>query len=30
MLASDEATYMKGAELTLDGGILAGSVDLPG
>ena len=30
LLASDEATYMTGAELNLDGGILAGSVAAPG
>jgi hypothetical protein len=29
MLASDEAGYMNGAELNLDGGILAGSVATP-
>jgi NAD(P)-dependent dehydrogenase (short-subunit alcohol dehydrogenase family) len=29
MLASDECTYMTGAELTLDGGILAGSAASP-
>jgi NAD(P)-dependent dehydrogenase (short-subunit alcohol dehydrogenase family) len=30
MLASDEAAYMTGAELTLDGGLLAGSAASPG
>lgn len=29
MLASDEATYMNGAELTMDGGILAGAAGAP-
>jgi NAD(P)-dependent dehydrogenase (short-subunit alcohol dehydrogenase family) len=29
LLASDEATYMNGAELNLDGGILAGAVAAP-
>ncbi len=30
MLAADEAQYMTGAELTIDGGILAGSAAAPG
>lgn len=30
MLASDEAAYMTGSELTIDGGILAGSAASPG
>ena len=30
LLASDEASYMTGTELTLDGGILAGSAAAPG
>lgn len=30
MLASDEAAYMTGAELNVDGGLLAGSAALPG
>lgn len=30
LLASDDAAYMTGAELTLDGGLLAGSVASPG
>jgi len=30
LLASDEAAYMTGSELTLDGGILAGSAATPG
>ena len=30
LLASDEAAYMTGAELTTDGGILAGSAAAPG
>jgi len=30
MLASDEVAYMTGAELTIDGGILAGSTATPG
>jgi 3(or 17)beta-hydroxysteroid dehydrogenase len=29
MLASDEATYITGAELHIDGGILAGSSATP-
>ncbi len=29
LLASDEATYVIGAELTVDGGLLAGSVAQP-
>ncbi|WP_425312949.1 hypothetical protein [Methylobacterium indicum] len=29
MLASDEAAYMTGAEITLDGGLLAGSAASP-
>ena len=29
LLASDEAAYMTGAELTLDGGLLAGSAATP-
>ena len=29
LLASDEVTYMTGAEITLDGGILAGSAAQP-
>ena len=29
LLASDEAAYMTGAELNIDGGILAGSAALP-
>jgi NAD(P)-dependent dehydrogenase (short-subunit alcohol dehydrogenase family) len=30
LLASDEATYMTGAEINLDGGLLAGSASSPG
>ena len=30
LLASDEAAYMTGAELNIDGGILAGSAAVPG
>jgi NAD(P)-dependent dehydrogenase (short-subunit alcohol dehydrogenase family) len=30
MLASDEATYMTGSEVTIDGGVLAGSAASPG
>lgn len=29
LLASDEATYITGAEITLDGGLLAGSAATP-
>jgi NAD(P)-dependent dehydrogenase (short-subunit alcohol dehydrogenase family) len=29
LLASDEATYMTGSELTIDGGLLAGSAARP-
>jgi len=30
MLASDEATYVTGTEVTIDGGLLAGSAATPG
>ncbi|UWP95372.1 SDR family oxidoreductase [Aliiroseovarius crassostreae] len=30
LLASDEATYMTGSEINLDGGMLAGSIAVPG
>jgi len=30
LLAADDATYITGAELTIDGGILAGSAASPG
>jgi NAD(P)-dependent dehydrogenase (short-subunit alcohol dehydrogenase family) len=30
MLASDEAEYITGTELTVDGGLLAGSAATPG
>ena len=30
MLASDEATYITGTEVNIDGGLLAGSAALPG
>jgi len=30
LLASDEASYITGSEITLDGGILAGSAASPG
>ena len=30
LLASDEASYITGTELTIDGGILAGSAAVPG
>ena len=30
LLASDEATYITGAELNIDGGLLAGSAASPG
>ena len=30
LLASDEATYITGSELNIDGGILAGSAAAPG
>jgi NAD(P)-dependent dehydrogenase (short-subunit alcohol dehydrogenase family) len=29
MLASDEATYMTGTEISIDGGLLAGSAAAP-
>jgi NAD(P)-dependent dehydrogenase (short-subunit alcohol dehydrogenase family) len=29
LLASDEAAYMTGTELNIDGGILAGSIAIP-
>ncbi|MFT8423108.1 MAG: hypothetical protein ABF479_06485 [Gluconacetobacter sp.] len=29
MLASDEATYVTGAEINIDGGLLAGSAAVP-
>ncbi|WP_419724235.1 hypothetical protein ACNFJ7_03560 [Sphingomonas sp. HT-1] len=30
MLAADEASYITGAEFTIDGGLLAGSATAPG
>jgi NAD(P)-dependent dehydrogenase (short-subunit alcohol dehydrogenase family) len=30
LLGSDEATYITGAELSIDGGLLAGSATTPG
>jgi len=30
MLASDEATYVTGTEMSIDGGLLAGSAASPG
>ena len=30
LLASDEASYVTGSEMTIDGGILAGSAAAPG
>jgi len=30
LLASDESTYVTGAEFTIDGGLLAGSAASPG